>query len=257
MADTALSVNLNKVALVRNSRENDIPSVVRAAKICIAAGCQGITVHPRPDQRHVRPHDVEQLAEFLQDHPEIEYNIEGNPFAGAEPNGYPGWMELVEAARPHQATLVPDSPDQLTSDHGWDIERNLERLRPIVDRLKGWGARVSLFVDPSPAGFELAAELGVERVELYTGPYAEAFKLGEDPRFDEILASYTETGVAARAAGLELNAGHDLDRANLPALLQNVPGIAEVSIGHALIADALEMGYEATIKAYLDVIAGA
>ena len=257
MADTALSVNLNKVALVRNARENDIPSVVRAAKICIAAGCQGITVHPRPDQRHVRPRDVEELAELLQDHPEIEYNIEGNPFAGPEANGYPGWMELVELARPHQATLVPDSPDQLTSDHGWDIEKNAERLRPIIDRLRSWDARVSLFVDPSPAGLELAARLGVARVELYTGPYAEAFDGGDKDVLEDILAGYRRTGEAALAAGLELNAGHDLNRENLPMLLSGVPGIAEVSIGHALIADALEMGYDATIRAYIAVIAGA
>ena len=257
MAATALSVNLNKVALVRNSRENVIPSVVRAAEICIAAGCQGITVHPRPDQRHVRPHDVEQLAELIEDHPEIEYNIEGNPFAGPESNGYPGWMKLVEMTRPHQATLVPDSPDQLTSDHGWDIEKNAERLRPIIDQLRSWDARVSLFVDPSPEGLELAAKLGVARVELYTGPYAEAFEAGDEDVLDKILAGYTRTGEEALKAGLELNAGHDLNRENLPMLLAAVPGIAEVSIGHALIADALEMGYDATIRAYLDVIAGA
>lgn len=250
---TALSVNINKVSLLRNSRQTTIPSPVRAASLCIQAGCQGITVHPRPDQRHVRPDDVFALCDFLKDHPHIEYNIEGNPFAGPHSNGYPGWMQLVDQTRPHQATLVPDSPDQLTSDHGWDIKKSAARLRPIIDQLRDWGTRVSLFADPSPQGLELAAELGVHRVELYTGPYADAFAQ-RSPALDAILEEYVQAGEAARAAGLELNAGHDLSCENLPLLLSRVEAIAEVSIGHALITDALEIGYAAAVKNYLAAI---
>ncbi len=249
---TALSVNLNKVALVRNSRENVIPDPVHAARLCIAAGCHGITVHPRPDRRHIRPDDVRRLATYLRDaHPHIEYNIEGNPFAGPESNGYPGFMALVEEARPAQATLVPDSPDQLTSDHGWTMTpETVDRLGPIVSQLRTWGARVSLFVDAEMTLQDLhkIAELGVERVELYMGPYAEAFGT---PEHQEVLERYVRAGERAHQAGLMLNAGHDLNRANLGEFLGDVQGVAEVSIGHALVADALEMGFDATIKAYL------
>lgn len=251
---TALSVNLNKIALIRNAREGQVPDPVWAAGLCIEAGCQGITVHPRPDQRHVRPRDVHALAELLEDHLDIEYNIEGNPFAPAHEGGYPGWMPLVEAARPAQATLVPDDPSQLTSDHGWDIEAHADRLAPILDQLHEWGARVSLFVDPSPRGLERAAELGVDRVELYTGPFAEAHG---GPDHSQVLARYVEAGRAARAVGLALNAGHDLNLDNLGALLEAVDDIAEVSIGHALTADALELGMGPAVRAYLQVIAEA
>lgn len=249
---TALSVNLNKVALVRNSRHNVIPDPVRAAELCIAAGCHGITVHPRPDQRHVRPDDVRRLATFLAaNHPHIEYNIEGNPFAGAEPNGYPGFLALVQEVRPAQATLVPDSPDQLTSDHGWSMSaQNIERLTPIIARLRSWGSRVSLFVDEDMSAHDLEAiaAMGVERVELYTGPYAEAFGT---PEQDVMLSRYARAGERAHAAGLSLNAGHDLNRQNLGAFVSGVRGVDEVSIGHALIADALEMGFPDAIRGYL------
>jgi pyridoxine 5-phosphate synthase len=254
MTKTALSVNLNKVALVRNSRTTTIPDPLRAAATCIAAGCQGITVHPRPDQRHIRPDDVERLTEMLAGHPDIEFNIEGNPFAGPEPNGFPGFMELVERARPHQTTLVPDSPDQLTSDHGWDVEANVDRLRPIIEKLHSWGSRVSIFVDPSPRGLELARSIGVDRVELYTGPYAEAHAHGN---LDEVLPGYVEAGRVARECGLGLNAGHDLNLTNLADLLRAVDGIDEVSIGHALIVDALFMGLGDVVGQYIETIAGA
>lgn len=251
---TALSVNLNKVALVRNSRDGQDPDVVWFAQICIEAGCQGITVHPRPDQRHVRPDDVRRLCEFLRrEHPEVEYNIEGNPFAGPEPNGYPGFIELVKEARPEQVTLVPDSPDQLTSDHGWRMTDDAyARLEPVMKELVELGCRISLFVDDDidEASLQKIKALGAHRVELYTGPYAEAYGT---PEHKAMLTRYAEAGERARAAGLELNAGHDLNLDNLGDFLVEVKEVKEVSIGHALIVDALEMGYLDAVKAYLDL----
>ena len=255
---TALSVNVNKVCLMRNAREGDIPDPLRAAELCIQAGCHGVTVHPRPDQRHVRPDDVFRLKAMLdRDHPEIEFNLEGNPFAGPEPDGYPGFMALARQARPHQVTLVPDSPDQLTSDHGWRMtEEERQKLRPLVDELRALGSRVSLFVDAEieQEALEAIARLGVERVELYTGPYAEAFGRAEER---SALERFAAAGRRARAAGLELNAGHDLNRQNVGRFLHNVEQVREVSIGHALIADALEMGYAQTIRAFLNAMAQA
>ena len=251
---TALSVNLNKIALVRNSRSTTIPDPVRAARICIEAGCQGITLHPRPDQRHVRPDDVERIAQCLLDHPDIEYNLEGNPDAQAQPNGYPGWMALVQRFSPHQATLVPDNPSQLTSDHGFDIDASAEALAPVVSSLKAWGVRVSIFVDGDPnQNFERARTLGVDRVELYTGPYAEAHAKG-GTALEEVVRAYAATARAARDAGLGINAGHDLNLSNLTRFLSGVPGVDEVSIGHALITDALEMGLDAAVRSYLAAI---
>jgi pyridoxine 5-phosphate synthase len=245
---TVLSVNVNKVAVLRNSRGGGEPSVVAAAEAAIRAGAGGITVHPRPDQRHIRPDDVRDLAALVAGR--VEYNLEGNPFAPPR-EGYPGFLALVAEARPQQATLVPDGDGQLTSDHGFDLARDAARLRPLVAELKALGARVSLFMDAGAPDIERAADVGADRIELYTGPYAEAFAAG-DPA--AALALCAETARRAQAVGLGVNAGHDLSQANLGAFLRGVPGVLEVSIGHALIGEALYAGLDATVKAYLQVI---
>jgi pyridoxine 5-phosphate synthase len=242
-SNTALSVNVNKVALLRNSRHLDIPSVVKAARTCLEGGAHGITVHPRPDERHIRTGDVIQLAELMRAWPQAEYNIEGNPFHNL--------MTLVEQHRPHQCTLVPDSTDQFTSDHGWDLPKDSERLRPIIAQLKSWGIRVSLFMDPIPTAMAQAKELGADRVELYTESYAHAFAQG---RAESVLSAFSQTAMAAQAVGLGINAGHDLNLDNLPLFLQRVPNVLEVSIGHAFMAEALEVGYRDATQAYLDAI---
>ena len=240
---TALSVNVNKVALLRNSRHLDIPSVVRAASACLEAGAHGITVHPRPDERHIRTSDVMDLAELMRAWPNAEYNIEGNPFHNL--------MALVDQHRPHQCTLVPDSTDQFTSDHGWDLPKDSERLRPVVAQLKAWGVRVSLFMDPIPSAMAHAKALGADRVELYTESYAHAFAQGHA---EESLLAFADTARAAHAVGLGINAGHDLNRENLPLFVQQVPGVLEVSIGHAFMADALEVGYAEATRQYLSAL---
>jgi pyridoxine 5-phosphate synthase len=240
---TRLSVNLNKVALLRNSRALGIPSVTRAAAIALEAGARGITVHPRPDSRHIRTEDVHELAGLLKSHADVEFNIEGNPFENA--------LDLVRTLRPHQFTLVPDDPGQSTSDHGWDLARDGDRLRPLIGEVKALGVRVSLFMDPVPEAMARAADIGADRIELYTEPYAKHFG---SHRESEVLAQYVAAARAAQAAGLGINAGHDLNRDNLPRFLSAVPGVLEVSIGHALIADALELGLKATVRAYLDAI---
>ena len=245
---TALSVNLNKIALIRNARDTIIPNIVEAAKTCINAGCHGITVHPRPDQRHIRVDDVYRLAEFLKDYPAIEFNIEGNPEAGAEANGYPGFLELVESVRPHQCTLVPDDPFQLTSDHGWDIIGNGTALTAFTERLHNIDARVSVFLDADPLQLEQAPETGIDRIELYTGPYAEAASRGET---ESALQPFTATAEAALALGIGVNAGHDLNLDNLTPFINGVPNVLEVSIGHALVTDALWLGLEETVRRYL------
>jgi pyridoxine 5-phosphate synthase len=237
---TALSVNLNKVALVRNTRHLGIPSVLRAATLCLQAGAQGITVHPRPDGRHIRAEDVRELHALLKEWPGIEFNIEGNPFHNL--------MDFVRELRPHQCTLVPDSEGQLTSDHGWDLPADAQRLRPVIEEAHSLGVRVSLFMDPLPHAMAAAKAVGAERVELYTESYASAFGTG---RQAEVLQGFTQAAQAARAAGLGINAGHDLNRENLTAFLRAMPAVQEVSVGHALISDALELGYAATVKAYL------
>ena len=253
---TALSVNLNKVALLRNSRLGEVPSVTGAARIVLAAGAAGITVHPRPDQRHIRPHDVTDLATLLRDeYPGIEFNIEGNPFASARDNGYPGFDALIEAARPHQVTLVPDSDSQLTSDHGWDLHGDNRRLQTLIERYRAGRARVSLFMDPDHDAISRARDIGTDRIELYTGPFAEAVAHHglDHPITLAAFERYRAATAHAVAIGLGVNAGHDLDRRNL-ILFRRIPGIAEVSIGHALISDALELGLTATIHAYLEAL---
>jgi len=241
---TALSVNLNKVALVRNTRHLGIPSVTRAASLCLQAGAHGITVHPRPDERHIRPHDVFDLAELLKAWPDREYNIEGNPF-----------HNLMDVAREvkakglplHQLTFVPDSEGQFTSDHGWTFPQDAERLQAVVAEARALGARVSLFMDAEPAQMAAAKAVGADRVELYTEPYAAAW---HTPERAAQLERFRAAAQAALDAGLGVNAGHDLNRDTLTDFLRAVPGVSEVSIGHALIADALELGYAATIADY-------
>jgi len=253
-----LSVNLNKVALIRNSRAGTTPSVVAAAKTVLAAGANGITVHPRPDQRHIRPRDVTELAKLLNDYQDIEFNIEGNPFAGPRDNGYPGFDALIESARPHQATLVPDSDDQLTSDHGWDLTGDNERLNAAIARYQQAGARVSLFIDPDEEQIARVRDCGADRIELYTGPYA-ATVAEKGLHHDASKASWTRYLEAARYAnqiGLGVNAGHDLDLVNL-ILFREITEIAEVSIGHALITDALEFGLTEAVTKYLAALSPA
>lgn len=241
---TRLSVNVNKVALLRNSRNLGVPGVIRAARIALEAGAHGITVHPRPDARHIRDTDVHELAQLLRAWPDAEFNIEGNPFE-------PPLLDLARAVRPQQCTLVPDDPGAFTSDHGWDLECDGTRLRPLVAALLAMGIRVSLFMDPLNKAMQAAAATGANRVELYTEPYARAF---ETPASAGELKRYTEAARAAQDAGLGVNAGHDLNRNNLPLFLASVPAVAEVSIGHALIADALELGLSAAVKDYLRVM---
>lgn len=248
---TVLSVNVNKVAVLRNSRGGTEPSVVAAAEAAIAAGAGGITVHPRPDQRHIRPDDVAALAGVVAGR--VEYNLEGNPFAPPRP-GYPGFLALVAAVRPTQATLVPDGDGQLTSDHGFDLPRDAARLRPLVAELKALGVRVSLFMDAGAPGLDLAVAMGVDRIELYTGPYAEAHAAGDAAA---ALALCAGSAREARALGLGVNAGHDLSQDNLGDFLRGVPGVQEVSIGHALFSEALHAGLAPTVRAYLAIIAAA
>ena len=238
-ARCALSVNVNKVALLRNTRHLGIPSVTRAAQRCLEAGAQGITVHPRPDERHIRAHDVRELAALMKAWPQAEYNIEGNPTQNL--------MDFIREVRPHQATFVPDSEDQFTSDHGWNLPADAERLRPMIAECRSLGVRVSLFMDPLPEAMVHVAALGAERIELYTETWASAFGT---PREAEVVAGFAAAARAALAQGLGINAGHDLNRDNLTRFLREVPGVAEVSIGHALIADALELGYAETVRDY-------
>lgn len=243
---TALSVNVNKVALVRNTRHLGIPSVTRAATLCLQAGAHGITVHPRPDERHIRAQDVHELAALMKQWPDREFNIEGNPTQNL--------LDFIRAVRPHQATFVPDSEDQFTSDHGWSFPQDAARLRPLIAECRALGVRVSLFMDPVPEQMAQARAVGADRVELYTEPYAAAWGT---PGQEVQLQRYAAAAQAALDAGLGVNAGHDLNRDNLTEFLRRVPGVAEVSIGHALISDALELGYAATVRAYLQCIAQA
>jgi pyridoxine 5-phosphate synthase len=248
---TALSVNVNKIAVLRNSRGGQEPSVLKAAQAVISSGAHGITVHPRPDQRHITPEDVDALARLCRDCG-VEYNIEGNPFAPAR-GGYPGLMALIERTRPTQATLVPDGDSQLTSDHGFDLARDAERLQPYVQQLRAWGIRVSIFMDAGTPDLALAKSIGVDRIELYTGPYAEQFEHGDATA---ALALCRQTALQAQVLGIGVNAGHDLSQANLGAFLASVPNVLEVSIGHALIGEALYDGLDATVKNYRAICRG-
>ncbi len=247
----ALSVNLNKIALIRNSRDTTNPSIPAHAQRCIDAGADGITVHPRPDQRHIRASDCYDLAAMLA----VEFNIEGNPMAGprrSERSGvgdYPGFMELVRDIRPAQCTLVPDGDNQLTSDHGFDLKKDGDQVAPLVAELKSLGIRTSLFMDPDPEQIRLAAQTGTDRIELYTESYAAAWARSAEEGQRE-LQCFVEAAEVALEAGLEVNAGHDLDLHNLPAFAAQMPGLLEVSIGHALTVDALSHGLAATIAAY-------
>ena len=243
---TALSVNVNKVAQLRNTRHLGIPSVVRAATLALEAGAHGITVHPRPDERHIRAHDVHDIAALLKAWPQAEYNIEGNPFHNL--------MGFIREVRPHQATFVPDSEGQFTSDHGWDLAADGARLKPLIDECHALGVRVSLFMDAEPGVMAAARAVGADRVELYTEPYAAAYGTPLQ------AAQLQRFGAAARAAamtGLGVNAGHDLNRDNLADFLRAAPEVQEVSIGHALIADALEFGLAYTVRRYLQCIRAA
>ena len=246
---TRLSVNVNKIAVLRNSRGGAEPDVLRAALTCLDAGAHGITVHPRPDRRHITAEDVLALSALTASRG-VEFNIEGNPFA-APREGYPGLLPLCATTRPAQATLVPDGDGQLTSDHGFDFARDGQRLRPLIAELKAMGCRVSLFVDAGNARLEAAAEIGADRIELYTGPYAEAHAAGDA---DAALALFAAAARRAHAAGLGVNAGHDLSQDNLRAFLTSVPGVEEVSIGHALISEALYDGLGATVRGYLALL---
>lgn len=246
---TRLSVNVNKVAVLRNARGGAFPDPAHAARVAIEAGCAGITVHPRPDQRHIRADDVQRIAAASAG---VEYNIEGNPFASAQ-GAYPGLLELVRRARPDQVTLVPDTDDQLTSDHGFRLDAaEAARLTGLVRELHAIGCRVSVFMDPGSDAIGRAAELGADRVELYTGPFAAAHARGD---FARELDSLADSAERARAADLAVNAGHDLDQRNLGVLLDAIPGIAEVSIGHALFGEALYAGLAPTVRRYLEILA--
>jgi pyridoxine 5-phosphate synthase len=244
---TKLSVNLNKVALLRNQRDVGYPSVVEMARLVISAGAHGITVHPRPDERHIRRTDVYDLHELIRNECDssIEFNIEGNPTET--------FLTLVLEVLPHQVTLVPDDPNQRTSDHGWDTRADARKLRPIVTGLRDAGVRVSLFVDPLTEMVEGAREVAADRIELYTEPYAAAFAAGD---FERELARYARCAALADELGLGVNAGHDLTIKNTRVFRAAIPELAEVSIGHAITADALRMGFPAAVAAYLDALAG-
>lgn len=244
---TKLSVNVNKIALLRNQRAVGVPSVVGLSTVALQAGAHGITVHPRPDARHIRPGDVDELSELLasSEWADREFNIEGNPldFGGGH------LMPILRSVKPTQATLVPDDPAQNTSDHGWDVVKHLDTLKPIVAELKDLGCRVSLFLDPDPEMAKAAADTGADRIELYTESYAVAYEQGKSA-LEQSLAAFRATAEAAESVGLGVNAGHDLNLDNLPGFCA-IPNVLEVSIGHALVADALSMGMEGAVKAYL------
>ncbi|QQE10773.1 pyridoxine 5'-phosphate synthase [Planctomycetota bacterium] len=242
---TKLSVNVNKVAHLRNTRHMEVPSVTWAACVSLDAGAVGVTVHPRPDERHIREYDVHAIHEVLQEpkYQGREYNIEGNPFEGK-------YIELIKAVQPTQCTLVPDDPNAFTSNAGWKVSQNRDRLTDIIATLKQHCQRVSLFIDDDPTEIALAAEVGADRVELYTEPYAAAW--GTD-KLQTITDSFVKAAEVAKNAGLGLNAGHDLNLDNLGHLIQHIPWLDEVSIGHALVADALRLGMENAVKAYVDI----
>ncbi len=247
---TALSINLNKIALIRNSREGNYPNILDFANTCIDCGVDGITVHPRPDQRHIRPSDVRQLANLVAPLDEVEFNIEGNPFADAC-GEYPGLIALVQETVPDQCTLVPDTDSQLTSDHGFDLNQQGDQLIPIINQIKSMGVRVSLFMDPDLEQIKLASEVGADRIELYTGPYAAAW--GTEA-LEIIFDQHLKAANLATSLGLGVNAGHDLNLDNL-AKFASIPNLLEVSIGHAFTVDSLNMGMIPTLRVYQTLLA--
>lgn len=238
---TALSVNLNKIALLRNSRGRDYPNVLEYAQKLIKLGVQGLTIHPRQDERHATRQDAHDLAALCKRHEQVEFNIEGYPSAS--------FLELVDATRPDQCTLVPDAPTQLTSDHGWDLTVHFGKIKALAAQLKRIGVRSSLFIDPVPEQIQLASQTGVDRIELYTESYASAFAAGD---YHSTLKLYAEAAVMAQSSGLGVNAGHDLDLHNLSEFL-TIDGILEVSIGHALTVESLEFGVAEVIARYLRI----
>ena len=250
---TLLSVNLNKIALIRNSRETSRPSIIKAASTSIEAGAQGITVHPRPDMRHIKPSDVYDLAELLEkpEYSNIEFNIEGNPYAEEGENGYPGFIKLVREIKPHQCTLVPDDPNQLTSDHGWDLIGESNMLSPIIASIKQQGTRVSCFMDADLEQISLAQQVGTDRIEFYTGPYANHY---DTSNREQIINEFIRASEHATSLDLGINAGHDLNLDNLSDFCTEVPSILEVAIGHAIITDALWLGLTKTVKSYRAVL---
>ena len=243
---TLLSVNVNKIALLRNARQGKGPDVVHLARLALGAGAHGITIHPRPDERHIRYADARPLAELVAEFGGAEFNIEGNPSEGR-------WMDLVKTIRPHQATLVPDGPNQNTSDHGFAMPTDIERLKPIVADLKAVGCRVSVFMDPDPAQIARVSETGADRVELYTESFAEAHARRDEAAdaYERVRSSFAASARAAADTGLGVNAGHDLNLHNLGDFVANVSPVAEVSIGHALIGDAIELGLAETVWRYI------
>jgi len=241
---TLLSVNVNKIALLRNSRGRDYPGVIDFAATVLRLGVKGITVHPRPDERHVTRKDVYSLRDFLRLHPDIEFNIEGYPSQA--------FMDLVLEIQPTQCTLVPDDPAQLTSDHGWDVVANEDMLKSVLSQLREAGIRSSLFLDPEPERIGEVKAVGADRIELYTEEYASNYGLETE---DEVWQRYAETAAAAAQQGIGVNAGHDLDLNNLPRFLQ-IPGIQEVSIGHALVVECLYQGVDVVIGKYLEITKG-
>jgi len=241
---TVLSVNLNKIALLRNSRGRDYPNVLTFARKFIDLGVQGITIHPRPDERHIKYADAYELGVFLKDFEAVEFNIEGYPNED--------FLEIIEAVRPDQCTLVPDADNQLTSDHGWDFSQQGELVTDVIGRIKAWGVRTAVFLDPDPKQIAPAAEAGSDRIELYTESYAEAWGT---PEQEAVLAGFRETAQLATQAGLGLNAGHDLDLDNLADFL-TIPNILEVSIGHALTVECIEQGMAQVVKRYLELCHG-
>jgi pyridoxine 5-phosphate synthase len=241
---TVLSVNVNKIALLRNSRGRDFPSVLGFIEQVLALGVKGITVHPRPDERHVTRQDVYDISALLQDYPDVEFNIEGYPSEN--------FMQLVLEVAPAQVTLVPDHPDQLTSDHGWDIAANSAELKPLLARLRAVGIRSSLFLDPDASLVELLPSVMADRIELYTEDYASHFGSAAE---DEVFERYQLAAAKAVELGIGINAGHDLDLQNLPKFL-SLPQIAEVSIGHALVVECLQQGLRSVIEQYLAITGG-
>ncbi|MBU2097463.1 MAG: pyridoxine 5'-phosphate synthase [Gammaproteobacteria bacterium] len=241
---TLLSVNVNKIALLRNSRGTNFPDLLVFVRRILAQDVRGITVHPRPDERHITRKDAHDLANLLRDYPGVEYNIEGYPSDD--------FMQLIQTLRPAQCTLVPDEPGQLTSDHGWDVQKHETKLRNIVRQLKDWGVRSSLFLDPDPSQIDAVARTGADRIELYTEEYARVFASADLEACTKVMARYQQTADAAVAAGIGVNAGHDLNLKNLATFL-GIGNIIEVSIGHALIVESLEMGIDDVLALYLAI----